>query len=60
MNKPYKKPEMTRANTQLVYGPGEWDEIDRFIVSTGRVKGRVFVEAMKMYIEEEKKAGRYV
>ena len=55
----YKKPEETRVNTQLVFRPGEWNEIDRFLVSTGRVKGRCYVEAMKQYIEREREAGRY-
>jgi len=55
-----KKPETNRVQVQLIYGPGEYEEQDRFLVSTGRTKGRAYVEAMKLYIEAERKAGRYV
>jgi hypothetical protein len=54
-----KKPELVRVQTQLVFSPEEHREIDTFLVSTGRVKGRCYVEAMKLYIERERKAGRY-
>lgn len=55
-----KKPELVRIMTQLVFTQEDWREIETFLVSTGRIKGRAYVEAMKMYIENEKKAGRYV
>jgi len=60
MEKPYKKPEMDRVNSQLIYGPGEWEEIDRYIVTTGRIKGREFVKAMLAEIARERDAGRWV
>jgi len=55
-----KKPEMIRVMTQLIFTREEWEECNTFLVSTGRVKGRAHVEAMKQYIERERKEGRYI
>lgn len=54
-----RKPYLTRVQTQLVFTKEEWEECESFLVSTGRVKGRCYVEAMKLYIEREREAGRY-
>ena len=56
----YSKPELIRVQTQLVFTKEQLDKVDRFLVTTGRVKGRAYVEAMLEYIERERKEGRYV
>jgi len=60
MDETYKKPEVIRVGTELIYSMEDWKEQDRFLVSTGRTKGRAYVEAMRLYIERERKEGRYV
>lgn len=60
MAKDYKKPEVERINSQLIYKPGQFEIIDRFCVTTGRTKGVELVNAMIEHIERERKEGRYV
>jgi len=59
MTKNYSNTEFKRVGLQLIVSANDLEEIDRFLRWTDRTKGRAYVEAMKLYIERERKEGRY-
>lgn len=53
------KKQVKRQVEAIYNSQEEMDEVDRYFRETGASKGRVFVRAVLVFINREKKAGRW-
>jgi hypothetical protein len=51
--------EFVRTVNVVYKSQEDFDEIDRFCKETGVKKGRLFARAVRVFINREKKAGRW-
>lgn len=57
----FEKPKRVKRQVETIHESEEaFQEVERYIVTQGLVRGKVYADAVMEKIAREKKAGRYV